>query len=586
MERRSLRNSSFLANDKIRQLLQDDSEEEVGGDESDDEEMVISTSDHDSSSELEISDEEDPLADSNAESNSDVFIGKDNNTKWSKTSNICDFERTGGDEFQPGPTTSSIKTELEAFQMIFTDEIINDIVRFTNKFILSIQANYERERDARFTTKSEIMAFIGLLILSGVKKVNHTNFLELWTADGTGMDIFRACMSYNRFLFLLRVIRLDDKATREERRKTDKLAAIRPFLDAFVRNCKSAYCLGEFITIDEMLAAFRGRCCFIQYMPKKPAKYGVKIFILCDSKTYFVGYIEVYCGEHPEGPYRKSNATKDLVLRLLDHIKGTKRTLTCDNWFVSYELAQSLLEQKIALVGTLKKNKVQIPNEFLPNKSRPIGSSLFGFQKQISITSYVPKMNKSVILVSTMHDKNLVNSDTNKPEVIHFYNSNKGGVDTVDQLCSSYSVSRRSRRWPLCVFFQLLNIGGVNAQILYNSFHGNPKVVRRIFLKNLAFALMNIHLNERYRSSYIKTNIKTILAKFVTQSNSSESNTQLSSSSNLQEITDGEPQNKRGRCTPCPKNKYTTMRCTRCHNFTCKSHSTTKVICNSCSSHQ
>lgn len=586
MARRSLRNSSFLANDKIRQLLQDDSEEEVGGEESDDEELVITTSDHDSSSELEGSDEEDPLAEIYTENHSDFFIGKDKNTKWSKISNICDFERTGGDDFEPGPTTSTTINELESFQIIFTNDIIDDIVRHTNAYVLSIQLQYARERDAKFVTKCEMMAFIGLLILSSVKKVNHTHFLELWTADGTGMDIFRACMSYKRFLIILRVIRFDDKFTRDERKQTDKLAAIRHLLDAFVRNCKSAYCLGEFITIDEMLVAFRGRCCFIQYMPKKPAKYGVKIFILCDSKTYFVGNIEVYCGLHPEGPYLKSNATKDLTLRLLDHITGSKRTLTCDNWFVSYELAQSLLEQKIALVGTLKKNKVQIPNEFLPNKSRTIGSSLFGFQKQISITSYVPKKNKSVILLSSMHDNNLVNSDTNKPEVIHFYNSNKGGVDTVDQLCSGYSVSRRTRRWPLCIFFQLLNIGGVNAQILYNSVQENTKKPRRIFLKNLAFALMKAHLTERYQSTHTKSHIKIILAQFVTQSTVNESNTHPTSSIISQAVTDTEPPKKRGRCESCPKNNYTTMKCTRCRNFTCKEHSTHITTCNTCLSSQ
>jgi hypothetical protein len=27
-------------------------------------------------------------------------------------------------------------------------------------------------------------------------------------------------------------------------------------------------------------------------------------------------------------------------------------------------------------------------------------------------------------------------------------------------------VSRRTRRWPLCIFFQLLNIAGVNGNIL------------------------------------------------------------------------------------------------------------------------
>lgn len=127
----------------------------------------------------------------------------------------------------------------------------------------------------------------------------------------------------------------------------------------------------------------------------------------------------------------------------------------------------------------------------------------------MAISSFVPKKNKAVILLSTLHDDDSVNLDTKKPEVIHFYNAHKGAVDTVDQLCGCYSVSRRTRRWPLCVCFQLINIGGVNAQILYNScVQQKRKRPRQIFLKELALSLMKNHLNERYRSSYIKSDIK------------------------------------------------------------------------------
>lgn len=41
------------------------------------------------------------------------------------------------------------------------------------------------------------------------------------------------------------------------------------------------------MTIDEKLEALRGRCNLVQCIPNKPAKYGIKMFILCDSQTYF-----------------------------------------------------------------------------------------------------------------------------------------------------------------------------------------------------------------------------------------------------------------------------------------------------------
>lgn len=72
----------------------------------------------------------------------------------------------------------------------------------------------------------------------------------------------------------------------------------------------------------------------------------------------------------------------------------------------------------------VKKNEREIPLQFLPNKNRCANSALFGYQKNI-ITSFVPNRNKTVILLSTMHDDNVVNPEIHK--LIHSYNSTKRG---------------------------------------------------------------------------------------------------------------------------------------------------------------
>ena len=88
-----------------------------------------------------------------------------------------------------------------------------------------------------------------------------------------------------------------------------------------------------------MLAAFRGRCSFRQYIPSKPDKYGIKIFALVDAQTFFTSKIEVYVGTQPDGPYKVSNSPGDVVKRLCSCIFGTGRNITLDNWFTSYDLA-------------------------------------------------------------------------------------------------------------------------------------------------------------------------------------------------------------------------------------------------------
>ena len=73
-----------------------------------------------------------------------------------------------------------------------------------------------------------------------------------------------------------------------------------------------------------MLAAFRGRCGFRQYIPSKPDKYGIKFFALVDAKSFFTSNLEVYVGTQPDGPYKVSNSPGDVVERLsLCHYDGS-----------------------------------------------------------------------------------------------------------------------------------------------------------------------------------------------------------------------------------------------------------------------
>lgn len=571
-------------------ICDEESDEDVGGDPDTSDEELIEKSDHDTDSEVDLNDTNEEMVDSDADDDngntseldedSEYFIGKDKKTKWHKKSLVSKFSKTSSKNIVkifPGPKMCArdVTDEKSAFEKIFTNDIIENIVECTNLQIAKMRVNYERPRRAKDTTKTEIMAFIGILLLSGTKKQNHTHFLELWTTDGTGSEIFRVCMSADRFLFLLASLRFDNKDTRQDRKSIDKLAAIRFTLDRFMKNCSNNYSLGEQMTIDEMLIPFRGRCSFVQYIPSKPAKYGLKVFVLCDAKTFYVTNFEVYCGQQPEGPYKKSNTPTDITHRLLQPWKGKNRNLTCDNWYTSYPLAIDLLKDKITTVGTLKRNKRELPPEFLPSKKTQIGSSIFGFQKEVTIVSYAPKKNKAVILLSTMHSNSAVDPETAKPVIILDYNSHKGGVDTVDKMCGTYSVSRRTRRWPMVLFFQLLNIAGINSQILYNAANiNNPQKYRRIFLKNLSLALMRPHLSERAEIQSLPLDLKIFLKKY----------------KNVQDDHEEEPPaKKRGRCYCCgrSKNRVTTISCSKCNKMVCKEHSVAICLdCNGLDQHQ
>ncbi|KAF2887630.1 hypothetical protein ILUMI_18543, partial [Ignelater luminosus] len=103
----------------------------------------------------------------------------------------------------------------------------------------------------------------------------------------------------------------------------------------------------------------------------------------------------------------------------------------------------------VCVLGTLRMNKPQIPLEFKPNRKRVVGSTEFEHANGITICSYVPEKNRAVVLLSTMPEDQSVNNENSKPDMINDYNCTKGGVDSLNQLCISYSIARRTRKWPM-----------------------------------------------------------------------------------------------------------------------------------------
>ncbi|XP_050540433.1 piggyBac transposable element-derived protein 4-like [Daktulosphaira vitifoliae] len=327
--------------------------------------------------------------------------------------------------------------------------MIDDIVKYTNIYLDKIRSKYTQKHMVRETSKSEINALFGLLYLAGVQRGNHLNLDDLWSNDGLSPEYFRAVMPKARFYILLRAMRFDDIGTRAQRKQFDKLAAIRSIFDEFVLRCENYYTVWANVTIDEMLESFRGRCSFRVYIPSKPNKYGIKIQALVDSSTFYTSKMEVYVGTQPDGPYKCENDPVSVVKRLIAQITKTGRNITMDNWYNSIPQAIDLLKNhNTTVVGTLRKNKREILLCFLDTKKRQLNSTMFGYDKNKLLTSYVPKKNKNVLLVSTMHEQGVIDpeSEKRKPEVITYYNSTKSGVDCVDEMKGEYSVAKISCR--------------------------------------------------------------------------------------------------------------------------------------------
>lgn len=549
----------------------DQSDEEVyGGDTDEEDNDVCESSDHDSESEQEA--EEDEIDVSN---NTQILWGKDKKTMWntacrkkSKTKKHNIFVK------KPGPIddAKNANSISDCFKIFITDSLIEIITECTNVYIEQIKKNYSRERDAKSTDTNEMKALLGLLYFIGLFKSGRQNIKDLWKTDGTGVDIIYCTMSYNRFGFLLRCIRFDNINDRKERKKIDKLAPIRNIFNIFVENCRKAIVPGPHLTIDEQLVAFRGRCPFRQYIPSKPARYGLKVFALVDSETMYTVNLEIYPGTQPDGPYKLSNSALDVVKRLAEVVKGTWRNITIDNWFTSVPLALELKKEfQLTMLGTIRKNKREIPPELITIKGREEKSSKFAFNRDCTLVSYMPKKKKIVLVLSTTHDDDRIDDDTKKPMMVIDYNNTKYGVDVVDQLCGSYDVARNCRRWPLTIFYNIMNIGSINSMVLYHLNNKEQKIKRRDFIRTLAIGLMKPEMERRYRTESLPKQIRTKIG-FILDLPSDQI-----SSKNVHKTGTG-------RCYICPRkeDKKTRNICVLCGKWVCKEHQEAMIKCMNC----
>jgi hypothetical protein len=129
--------------------------------------------------------------------------------------------------------------------------------------------------------------------------------------------------------------------------------------------------------------------------------------------------------------------------------------------------ANQLKNKKLTLVGTMKQKKREIPQEFKPARQRDESLSIFGFTKDHILVSYVPKTNKSVVLLSSLHRDSAICNGSGKPEINELYNKTKGAVHMLDQICARYTVQRATCKWTMAMFYGMINIAAVNALVIY-----------------------------------------------------------------------------------------------------------------------
>lgn len=128
-----------------------------------------------------------------------------------------------------------------------------------------------------------------------------------------------------------------------------------------------------------------------------------------------------------------------------------------------------------------------------------------------------------------------------------------------DNGSTTFTTSRRTRRWPMAMYFGILNIAGVNSHVLHSAFRDNSSLSRSDFLKGLSRQLCEPYLSERLLNTRLPRELRVSIGRIL--------NKPVKPSGQKVGPT------KRKRCSLCPRSsdKKTEVVCVNCNRHICVS---------------
>ena len=318
------------------------------------------------------------------------------------------------------------------------------------------------------TNEREMRFFFGLQIMMGIKQ--QPEYRDYWSQDPVLGDTYISSrITRNRYTDLSKYLHLTDPATEDG---ADKLTKVRPFLTHLQRSFPQLFTPGVALSLDEAMIKYNGRLKWKQYMPMKPTKWGIKLWVLCDAITGYCLALNVYTGKE-DRLAAGLGLTYNVVMKLM-----SPRYLMCyhhlyaDNFYTSLPLVRDLRDADTYYCGTIRKNSRGVPAQMATVPLQRGESEKLGGDHDIVLTRWRDK--RDVYIVATNTD----GSDGVKPRsrfcaelmsvpnMILDYNHHMGGVDHLDQFRAYYDVGRAGRKWWKYIMFGLFNFAIVNAYIL------------------------------------------------------------------------------------------------------------------------
>lgn len=412
---------------------------------------------------------------------SNVQRQSNNNTdnfhvEWDRVgpSTFTNFQFDGANAgIQEKINDSNKPTEVDYFLHLFGGDIVQHIVDETNRYYAQIINSVVVTDSSKLTmwkdtNVGEMFCFLALLML--MSHVKKPSIKEYWSKDFlVSTPLFAHVMSQNRFLLILRCLHFCNND--DNNNNKNRLFKIEALLKHF--NLVNAKVFKPFMNlcIDESLVLWKGRLIFRQYIPSKRARFGIKIFSICDCETGFCLGVIVYTGKDTQLLQCEHGLPTKVVMTLMEPYFDKGHKLFVDNWYTSLQLFNLLVGKKVNACGTIRRNRKGIPidNKLKTGEMEVLYSDKYTYVHWVDRRDVrmLSSIHNDVVMLNTEKTDRKTGVPQKKPSCILDYNNNMGAVDQGDMQLSSLRTGRKSLKWYKKLFQHILDLSVRNAMILH-----------------------------------------------------------------------------------------------------------------------
>ncbi len=347
---------------------------------------------------------------------------------------------------------------LDFLSLFLTDDFWNLITNETNRYAHQFLNSQQLKPNSRFhawydVSVSEMKAFLALHLCMGlVEKAEIEDYwAEFWPTYTPG---FGKVVSRNRFEIILSFLHFANNSEYVGRGQPghDRLFKVRPVIDLIIPLFSAVYGSLKELSLDEMTIAFKRKSTLKQYNPKKPDKYGYKVFVLSEASSGYVLQWSMYTGQNADAD-ADLGATHLIDRQLMAQYTGKGHEVYMDSYYTSPAIANELAHNDTGMCGTVNCKRRGMPS-YLRQTELPLSKGDDPvFMRHGKLLACAWHDTKCLTMLSSLHGNSCVRkrirskqSDTgfreiNRPVCVDGYNTFM--VDTSDQRMKTYLFPRR-----------------------------------------------------------------------------------------------------------------------------------------------